>query len=381
MPDPIETAQPAAEVAGGQTAPETTTAAPATEAVAAPAQPAAAEPAALTLDEILSKRFDELQAPPKEEKPSEAAPAEPDTAQTAASEPAQSSPAIAPPQSVSADVKELWPSLPPKAQEFIARREQEATAKISAQGNELKAFQPLRETVSQLHQWGLAPGKEAEAIRNWAVAQMALDNPTTRIDALKSIAQSYGVDLAQIAGQPKATDPAAQSVDDLFRDPRVDQLIPALQQEIQTLKQQLGHVGGQVTARERAETQHRERSAADVVQKFSADKAHWSELEDEITHEVNFIRSKEPGLAIEKVLERAYDRAVYANPQIRERVLGEQRKAEADKAAKELATKQAAAKKAASMNVRTGAAASTPTFDGKWNDNLGAIYDKITSGA
>ncbi len=215
-------------------------------------------------------------------------------------------------------------------------------------------------------------------VQSWAKAQAFLDaNPG---EGLKWLAQSYGVDLAQLAGPPKQqADPASQAVDDLFKDPRVDQLTANFQREIQQLKQQLGQVGGHLTAREQAEQQQRTNYVATAVQKFSADKPYFAELEDEITHEVNFIKAREPGSPIEKVLERAYDRAVYANPQIRERVLSEQRKTEADKAQKELVAKQAAAKKAQSMNVRTGASSSTATFDGKWQDNLGAIYDKLHS--
>ena len=94
------------------------------------------------------------------------------------------------------------------------------------------------------------------------------------------------------------------------------------------------------------------------------------------------IKGREPGLPIDKLLDKAYDRAVYANPQVRERVLADQRKAEAEKQQKEAAAKAAQAKKLSSMNVRTGASASTPTFDGRWDDGdkLSALYDRISSG-
>lgn len=337
----------------------------------------------MTLDEILSSVYDEAQKPKGEaakDPPTAEAPAEP--AQTAKPEPTQSSSAIAAPQSWSAEHQAKFATLPPDVQKYVHERETQASQLISRQGAELKTFQPIREVYDWVRSKGVPPGQEAQVIQNWASYQNALDNPQSRVEAFRSLAQSYGLDLAQLAGQPKQPD-ANAAVDDLFKDPRVDTMRAEMQREIHQLRQQLGQVGGQVTAREQAEQQQRTQYVADAVQRFASDpsRTHFSALEDEITHEVNFIKAREPGLPIEKVLEKAYDRAVYANPQIRDRVLSEQRKAEADKAQKELADKQAAAKKHAAMNVRTGASASTPRFDGRWDDkaSLGALYDKITS--
>jgi hypothetical protein len=217
------------------------------------------------------------------------------------------------------------------------------------------------------------------------MAQEMLDNPATRAEAIQRLAQSYDVDLAQLVGQPKQQQGSEQTaVDDLFKDSRVD----ALNQEIAGLKQMIQRLGGTVSAREQAEQQRMEQqraiqteAVAKTIETFAQGKPYFKDIEEDLVHEVNFIKSKEPGLSADKVLEKAYDRALYANSQIRERVLHDQRKAEADKAAKELAAKQAAAKKAQAMNVRTGASASTPAFDGRWDDPdaLGAIYDRVNA--
>ncbi len=379
MSEQVETAQPTTEVAGGQTAPETISA-PETTISSSP-EPAREQ--ALTLDQILSKRYDEMQTPKATAE--EAAPpaeAKPDQAPPAASEPAQSSPAIAAPQSWSAEQQAKFATLPPDVQQYVHAREQQASQLISRQGAELKAFQPLREVYGALNSWGVPQGREAEVVQSWAKAQAFLDaNP---VEGLKWLAQSYGVDPAQLSGQPKQADPATQGVDDLFKDPRVDQLQATMGREIQQLRQQLGQVGGHLTAREQAETAQRTQYVANAVQKFASDPAraqYFPILEDEITHEVNYVKAREPGLPIEKVLEKAFNRAANANDHVREQMQAAGRKAEAEKAQKEAAARQQKAKTMAAMNVRTGAGASTPTFDGKWDDRdkLGALYDKIAS--
>ena len=368
MSEQVATAQPAAEVAGGQAVVDQDV-----EAILEP-QASAPEPERqLSLDEVLSKVYDDAHSPkPKAE---EKAPA--DQAPIAAPEPAQS-PAIAAPTSWSAENQQLFAKLPPEAQRYIADREREATQLISRQGGELKTFEPIRPVLQALNQWGVPQGREAEVIQSWARAQAFLDqNPT---EGLKWLAQSYGVDLGKLAGQPKQENP----VDDLFKDPRYDELAKRFEAQEQYIKSLGGHVQQKDQLEQQRLQAETERQRADLqkqIDEFAADKPLFREIESEVTHEVALLKSKEPGLSVKELIAKGYERAVYANPQTRERVLSEARKAEADKAQKEAAAKQAQAKKMAAMNVRTGASASTPTFDGKWDANLSSLYDTITTRA
>ena len=93
MSDIGETVQPAAEVAGGQGIDSDV------EAILAPAETAAPQVAEkpLSLDQMLSKQYDEMHAPPKAPTAPEAKPAQSDPAQRQASEPVAQSSAIAPP--------------------------------------------------------------------------------------------------------------------------------------------------------------------------------------------------------------------------------------------------------------------------------------------
>lgn len=353
------------------------------------------EPAKESLDDHLSRIYDEHNKPP-EAKPAaapKAAPpvaSEPNSDQPTAGEPepGQSSPAIAAPQSWSAEAKAEWGKLPPKAQDYIAQRESEVHKAVTQMGSALKAFEPLRPIYEYLGQTGVPQGRESEVITAWARAQHALD--TNPVEALKWLAQSYNVDPAQLAGpgkspEPPAGTPPASVVDDLFKDPRFDQLQPViqgLQKKIDDQDKALRYFYGQQQTREHAETEQRQSYVNTVISDFSKGKPEFAELQDDIIREVKVLRDADPKLPMEKVLEQAYDRARWANPSFRTRILEEQRKTEADKAKQEAAKKQAEAKKHAAMNVRSGAAASTPVFDGKWDDDakLSAIYDRAQTG-
>jgi hypothetical protein len=375
MTDLVEHAQPETPVSGGQDASLETAFDSITESPAQEASTPAQEAAPKTLTESLSEAYDRLHNPKpveeaKPQEPVQAAPAEPPP------------PAADYPSNWDAAYKDHWGKLTPEMQKFIAEREQQTYQTLDRQGQVIKYFEPLTGVISQMQQFGVQQGREAEAIQAWMNAERYLSqNPQ---EALKWLAQQYGVDVSQLAGTPQQQ--AQQNpIDDLFKDPRYDTLqkqFEATQKELQALKQQQQQVVGTLTARQQAEMERQTAYISGEIQKFATDRPYFKQLEDEITHEVNLIKAKEPGLPIDKLLDKAYDRAVYANREIRERVLADQRKAEAEKQQKEAAAKAAQAKKLSSMNVRTGASASTPTFDGPALDRekLSALYDRIQSG-
>jgi hypothetical protein len=330
-------------------------------------------------------------APPEEtatdapELPSEEATPESDLPKSEGSEPA-SSPAIAAPHSWSADVKAKWASLPPEVQEYVAQREKETHTKITQQGNELRAFLPVREVYEHIRSQGIPAGREPEVIANWARAQAFLDsNP---VEGLKWLAQTYKVDLSQLSGVPqKPTD--TQAIDDLFRDPRLDKIAP----EIGELKGEVTQLKRQLQAGRYAEQARQQATVESIISDFSnrdGVKDYWPELELDVVNEIEVLKAQDPTLTYEKLLEKAFDRAKWANQDIRARILSDQQRKDKEaleatrkKEQAEAVKKAEAAKRQASMNVRSGVTASTPTFDGKWDDKgrLHALYDRITAGS
>ena len=367
MSEQLATAQPEAF------APEATSAPAAEPAPASQAQvdtvKANAQASTRSLEDELGDIFDKNNAPAAAKAAPDAQPVS-DQPEKAEPEPAQSSPAIAAPHSWSAEAKADWAKLPPTAQAYIAQRESEAHKAITQAGNELKTFQPLRQAFDQSQ--GYYPqGQEANFVASLMQANAALHHDP--VGTLKQLAEYYRVDPAQLTGQKQQ--PATDTVDDLFRDPRLDKEVMPL---VQTMAQRVQQLEGQLTARQRAETEARQADASKAIAEFSKDKPDFADLHDDIVREVSLMN---PRMPMEKRLAEAYDRARWANPENRQRILDEQRRTEAEKTQKEAAAKQAEAKKHASMNVRSGANAPTPSTSGKWNDesNLGALYDRITA--
>ncbi len=300
--------------------------------------------------------------------PSENAPKAPDTPgdKSTAQQP------LAAPHSWSAEMKAQWGKYSPAEQTYFAEREKEAHTKITQQGNELRQFQPVREIYDWIRNQGVPSGREPEVIANWARAQAALDaNPK---EGLKWLANSYKVDLAELARETAQTGQGSE-YDDVFHDPRLEKI----SSEVAQLRAQNAHLYRTMTAREQAEQSARERQLEDMIETFSKGVPDWDAIEPHMAHEIAAVRDLEPNISHEQLLQKATERARWANPTTRARMLEEEKRQRDEEAAK----KAAQAKKVASMNMRTGASASTPAFDGKWDDkaNLGALYDRIQSGS
>ena len=399
MTEQVANAEPASTTsAGGQAAPETATATTTPVQQTTPTLSPEEQ-----LDKLLSDTYDRAQAQGSERDAAKTAAAkalvtppqeeDPDLkALTVSDEPAKAeggpalSPATDPPQSASAEIKALWATLPPKAQEFIAQREKEAHTKISEQGNELKTYQPLHEVFGYLRQQGVPEGQEPVVVRNWAAAQAFLDRDS--LEGVKWLVESYGVDKAQLVawltGQrpQQANQQTQDGLDGLFRDDRLDkEVLPIVQQ----LKGELAKVTSQLTARERAEVAARESIATEIITKFAADKPYWSDVGQDVKEQVEILKRANPRTPMEELLQEGYRRATLVNKTVYERILADQKHEEATKAEAARKAAEAAkaaqaekAKKMAAINQRTGTSAQVPLSNGGWFDNMDATYDRIT---
>ncbi len=255
-----------------------------------------------------------------------------------ATEPA--APAIEPPNSWTAEAKaEVWPTLSPKAQELVLRRESESHKAITSQGERIKSYEPIERVITEygdeFSRRSLSP---EQGIRSLLQAQRMLDeNP---INGLVTIAGTYGIDLqALLSGQQGAI-------------PQPDPVVGQLRQEITQLK---GEVQ-KYTHEHRASQQ-----AADVaaVKEFAKDKPYFDDVR------VLMASLMKDGHA--ETLQSAYDMATKAHPSIGKRIEADQRKADevkrkADEEAKQVELKKRAeeAAKSAKVNVRSGTAFATP---------------------
>jgi hypothetical protein len=163
-----------------------------------------------------------------------------------------------------------------------------------------------------------------EGIQRLALAQQKLDaNP---VQALREIAQSYGVNLATLAGQNPDEVPSAQSQ----------------QPDIQTLvRQAVAPLVAPIQQRWQAEEQRQAEMTTQMVVSFAASEGHehFDAVSDDIMAMIPPIQAKNPTWTPQQVLQESYDRAVYANPATRQTILSAR-----ETAAEETRRKEAAAR-------------------------------------
>lgn len=347
----LSSAAPAADVTPA--ALDTTPAAPDTAAPEAPNEPTEAD-----LDTELAKVFKRATREPSVNRAEDGkfasknppAPAEPvakvDQPQEAQPVEAQEKPApIDTPLSWSAEMKAKFATLPPDVQTYVAQRDKEAHEHISRLGKAVKSFEPVGRLLEQHRDVFESKGMNyGQGLNQLLRAQRALD--TDPVSAIAQLANVYGVDLARFGSQDGANPQSA-----------------VLLQQVRDLTQEINALKGTVGARERTEAQQRQASLEAAVTKFSEGKADFEELADDIVAHVSALRSTNPNLSHEQLLEKAYDAARWANPKSRERIMSEQAK-EAEAKRLEEARKQAeAAKNASRVNVKSQAKANAVADD------------------
>lgn len=333
-----------------------------------------------TLEDILTRKYDEIQArePSRDDggrfasKTPGAAPAATPVQNTDQPKPTEGEPAIKPaiaaPDSWSAEHKAKFASLPPDVQAYIAQREGEAHKAITQKGEELKRFEPLNSIIAphraRLAQAGIG---EHEYVNRLLDADAKLANPATREDALRWVAQAYGIDLARLAGNPAGAVPA--QVGD-----------PALAAALQ----KIDHLTRWAQSREQAEQrsiQERQaaadREAEAKAQAFLSDPKfpHAKELEGEIAALI--MASRQLGQTLN--LEDAYARATRANPAVWAKLEAERIAAEKKDADEKAAKAAAEAKRRAPTTVkpRGASAARAPLASGDWEARMRDVYDRI----
>jgi hypothetical protein len=275
-----------------------------------------------------------------------------------------------PPQAWSAAQKELWASIPPAAQEFVAKREAEAHKAITRMGNQLAQFRPLNELLVTRKDTFARHGVDPQAgISRLLDVQDSLDNEPYA--AIAAIAEAYGVDLAAFAGQHQQ-----QYVDEQGNPVQPDPVISSLQQEVRQLTQRL-------TERERTELRERERQTQDLQRQTDEEVGKWANGKDYFDEPaVKQMMAAAIGNGTAETLDEAYDMACNAIPSIRQKIRDGERKAEDAKRAEEQRKKAAEAKRANTVNVGSSARRVASVPSGKWDSDsyLENTYDRVSGG-
>lgn len=244
--------------------------------------------------------------------------------------------ALEPPSNWSEQDKATFKAAPPEVQEWALRRHNDMEAAFTKKTQEIAEFRRGYEPVEQM----FAPHMEelraqgttpADVIQRWYQAEQFLTR--SPVEGLQWLAQTFGVDLGQVAAG-KSTEGAA-----------VDTTVQALKQELSELKTAW-------TQREQAEVRTRQQAITNDIQTFAAEvdgsgqpaHPHF----DDVVQDMVLLAQAERAAGRTPVLKDLYEKAVWANPSTREKVLVSQREAEAKKSAAEARAKAAAARKAGS---------------------------------
>lgn len=249
---------------------------------------------------------------------------------------------LKPPASWTNKAKEEWSKIPSNLQEEILRREKDVARGFEEKGREANFAKSIRQIIEpykgRIQQFGAS---ESDAIDYlFRMEEFSSRDPEGYII---HAAQGLGVNLLALAQK-------AQQQPQQGYNPQV----AALERKLATFEQS-------VKVREQA-------SAQEEVAKFSADKPYFEDAKMEM--------AKLLDMGVVTSLEEAYEKAIWADPNIRERILQDQRKTEEDRRRKEAEQKAVAAKKAASINVKSSKG-SSPVKPASMEQTMAAVYDRM----
>ena len=215
----------------------------------------------------------------------------------------------------------------------------------------------------------------SEYIKN--IADIERDLSTDPLRGIAILAQRFGIDVRTAYGQqaqPVQQPQHKQNNDDAYIDPSVNA----------ALKPVLDKVGA--VERQFQEMQQRTRQAQvdSDIKDFSEKNPHFAkiqadkELRDEMSVIVYGFKSAYPNLSNKEILQKAYDKVVWSNPEVRE-ILQNDAKA---KQVEQSNAKAAAAKKAGASvsGSPSGKVSSQMQSDRPIDEIMSAVWDKSSTG-
>lgn len=321
----------------------------------------------MSLSDEIGAAFDELSAEPVEEVAEEVAS---EVSSDSAEEPAieVEETALSAPDNWSAEDKATFNALSEAgeqgkaAQEFLLTRhksmEGDYTRKSQENAEAMRGYEPLQKAFepyqAALAAQGMTP---ADKVGQWAQIEQNLNqNPT---QTLQWLAQQHGVDLNTME----------------VEQPNVE--LTGLRGELQELRNSIAQRDQAEQQREQAEQQIRLNTVESQIQEFSELKTEAGELAhpyfEEVMDEIVALARTERQAGREPELSALYDKAVWMNPTVRDKVLTSQREQEEKKRAEVARQKAAKAQHAASSISGTPDGAS-PVGDLSLREQISEAY-------
>ena len=280
-----------------------------------------------------------------------AAPVKDEAAATEISDPtkeqAASSNAPPMPNSWAKEKAETWSKLDSSAREYIAQREIEVQRGFAKQAEKYAPYQAMDQLFEAYADKMTASGMNpVQAVQRLLNAQRILD--TNPVHGLAWLARSYGIDVNSIPQQLAQMQAQTAQVD-----PRVE-----------TALQRVERLEAELQERQEVERQSLNHSILSEIDTFRASGKH-PYFEDVRADMAELIT-----IGSAANLNDAYERAIWANPTTRAKLIEAQRKTEAEQA-QAVALK---AKTAGSINVRSSPASTAPNRNPR--ETMAAAWDR-----
>lgn len=340
-------------------------------------QPAVAEDLLEEKEEIsladeLKNVSKELAEEPKDTKVEAVKPEEVKTEEPKEPEAAQG---IEPPTHWSKEHKETFAKIAPEHKQFVLERykamEGDYTRKTQEIASERKAVEAIKTAFEPIRGELQASGiDEANAIQRLVNAHIALQRDP--VNTLKLLANQYGANLSQL------TDGGGEE----FQDPDVVQLRNELRQRDLKIQELERNFNGFVQTNQQREQE----TIASVIEGFASRKdasgnAQYPLLDELRVDMQRFVvtdpRPAQTPAQMEAILKDAYEKALWANPETRQKALAEQKKREFDLQEKERLNALNKAKRAStSLNGAGGEYAATS--GGSLADDLRAAARELS---
>lgn len=244
------------------------------------------------------------------------------------------------------EAKAKWDTLDPFLKEEILKREKESAQAATARGDEIKQVKAFYDEIGPVisprlaawQQQGLTPKQAVSEL--FSISDFAGRDPAGFV---KWFQQRMGLNQEDVAQSQLSVDPDVA---------RLEQTIQGLQSKLQqfegyTQQQQLQSTKSDI-----------EGFATEKDASGNPVRPHFDAVEPQIRRLVPIIKAENPGASARAILQKAYDEAVYLNPDVREQIiqsrLGQVQKDGEAAAAAERAKKAQAAGKLLSGGTPTG---------------------------
>lgn len=192
-------------------------------------------------------------------------------------------------------------------------------------------------------------------------AMLRIGTPQQKQQLFLQTAAQFGVDLRGFQAQP------GQQPQQTLQDPRVDQLLAQLNQERQqNAQREQQTLEGTVTS-----WMNENDTQGKPLRPYLGD------VMNEMSALVPQIRTQSPSLSHDQVLQQAYERATWGNPEIRTLLLQQQTQGVSQTRSAENQNRVREAKRAASVNVPRRASLPTPGKPGSLDETLTATAREL----